>query len=71
MSTQYPVNKKPKGARGRAQVAKLGRTKKSGAFNAIAKKAGKEYGSKEAGDRVAGAVFQAKVRAEQAKRIHR
>jgi hypothetical protein len=54
---------KPKGARGRAQVKKLGRTKKTGGFAKIAKSAGKEYGSKEAGKRVAGAIFQKMVKA--------
>ncbi len=49
---------KPKGARGRAQVKKLGRTYKTGGFKKIAAKAGKKYGSKAAGKRVAGAIFQ-------------
>lgn len=53
---------KPKGARGRAQVEKLGRTKKTGGFAKIAKSAGKEYGSKAAGKRVAGAIFQKMAR---------
>ena len=48
---------KPKGARGRAAVKRLGRTKKTGGFAKIAKKAAKEYGSTAAGKRVAGAVY--------------
>jgi hypothetical protein len=48
---------KPKGAKGKAMVAKLGRTKKTGGFAKIANKAAKEYGSKAAGKRVAGAIF--------------
>lgn len=48
---------KPKGEHGKAQVAKLGRTYKTGGFSKIAAKASKEYGSKEAGKRVAGAIF--------------
>lgn len=53
---------KPKGARGRAQVKKLGRNFKTGNFSKIASKAAKEYGSKEAGKRVAGAIFQKKAK---------
>lgn len=48
---------KPKGARGRAAVKRLGRKSKTGGFNKIAKKAGKEYGSSAAGKRVAGAIY--------------
>lgn len=48
---------KPKGAKGKAMVAKLGRTTKTGGFNKIAKKAAKEYGSAEAGKKVAASVF--------------
>lgn len=48
---------KPKGAEGRSQVARLGRTYKTGGFNRISKEAGKKYGSKAAGERVAGAIF--------------
>jgi len=48
---------KPKGAKGRAMVAKLGRTKKTGGFAKIAAKAGKKYGSSQAGKKVAGAIF--------------
>jgi hypothetical protein len=49
---------KPKGAKGRSLVALLGRRYKTGGFSKIENKAGKEYGSKEAGKRVAGAIFQ-------------
>lgn len=43
-----------------AKKAKKGKDmgKKGKNFSKIAKKAGKEYGSKEAGDKVAGFVFQ-------------
>lgn len=54
---------KPKGARGRAAVRRLGRTKKTGGFAKIANKAAKKYGSKAAGKRVAAAVYWNKVRA--------
>jgi len=47
----------PKTAKGKAMVKKLGRTKKTGGFNKIAKAASKEYGSKEAGKKVAGSIF--------------
>lgn len=56
----------PKTARGKAQVTKLGRTKKTGGFARIAASAGKEYGSKAAGKRVAGAIFQKMVKARKA-----
>lgn len=47
----------------KAKAAKMARSgkdmgKKGKNFSKIASKAGKEYGSKEAGERVAGAVFQ-------------
>lgn len=47
----------------KAKAAKEARTgkdmgKKGKGFEKIEKKAGKEYGSKEAGERVAGALFQ-------------
>lgn len=47
----------------RAKAAKEARKgkdmgKKGKNFSKIAKKAGKEYGSKEAGEKVAGAIFQ-------------
>lgn len=48
---------KPKGAKGRAMVAKLGRTKKTGGFERIAEDAASKYGSKEAGNKVAGHIF--------------
>lgn len=54
---------KPKGARGMAQVKRLGRTYKTGGFAKIAAKAAGKYGSAEAGKRVAGAVFQKMARA--------
>jgi len=53
---------KPKGKRGLAMVKKLGRNYKTGMFEKIAKKAAKKYHSKEAGKRVAGAIFQRMVR---------
>jgi hypothetical protein len=54
---------KPRGARGIAQVKRLGRTYKTGGFAKIAAKASKKYGSAEAGKRVAGAIFQKMARA--------
>lgn len=54
---------RPKGARGMAQVKRLGRDYKTGGFNKIAAKAAEKYGSAEAGKRVAGAVFQNMARA--------
>lgn len=59
----------PKTKRGKAQVKKLGRTKKTGGFAKIAKTASKEYGSKEAGQKVAGAVFQKMVAMRKARMI--
>ncbi len=53
---------KPQGAKGMAQVKKLGRRYKTGGFNKIAAKATKRYGSAAAGARVAGAVFQNMVK---------
>jgi len=53
---------KPKGKRGRAMVKRLGRNYKTGGFKRISESAGKKYGSKEAGNRVAGAVYQSLVR---------
>lgn len=58
---------KPKGKRGRAAVKRLGRTKKTGGFNKISKKAAKKYGSKAAGDRVAGAIYWKMVRKRRGK----
>lgn len=57
----------PKTKMGKKMVAKLGRKKATGGFAKIAKKAGKEYGSKEAGKRVAGAIFNKMVKAHKAK----
>lgn len=51
----------PKTKAGKKAVARLGRTKKTGGFAKIATKASKEYGSKEAGKRVAGAIYQKMV----------
>jgi hypothetical protein len=48
---------KPKGKKGMAAVKRLGRTHKTGGFDKIASKAAKEYGSKAAGDKVAGAIY--------------
>lgn len=62
---------KPKGAKGKAQVKKLGRTFKTGNFSKIASAASEKYGSEGAGKRVAGAIFQAKVKARQAKKSKR
>lgn len=53
---------KPKGARGRAAVKRLGRNYKTGGFAKIANKAAKEYGSKAAGQRVAAAVYWRKAK---------
>lgn len=58
MKTSKPKMTTPKTKQGKAQVAKLGRTKKTGGFAKIAAKAGKAYGSKTAGKKVAGAIFQ-------------
>lgn len=51
------MKSKPKGARGRAAVKRLGRTYKTGTFSKISKAAAKKYGSKAAGQRVAGAIY--------------
>lgn len=53
---------KPKGAKGLAMVKKLGRTTKTGGFAKITAKAAKEYGSKEAGKKVAASIFWKKVK---------
>lgn len=58
------MNTVPKTKKGKTQVAKLGRTKKTGGFSKIAKKAAEEYGSKEAGQRVAASVFNKMVQAK-------
>ena len=52
----------PKTKKGKAMVAKLGRTKKTGGFAKIASSAAKEYGSKAAGKKVASAIFQKMVK---------
>jgi len=68
-----PVSKgrKPKGARGMAAVKRLGRTKTTGNFNKIAASVAKEYGSAEAGKRVAGAIYARKVAAHAAAAMKR
>jgi hypothetical protein len=60
-----PVSKgrKPKNKRAKAAVKRLGRTKVTGNFNKIAQSAAKEYGSKEAGKRVAASIYWKKVKA--------
>jgi hypothetical protein len=55
----------PKTARGKAAVEKLGRNVKTGGFAKIVNQAAKEYGSKEAGEKVAGAIYQKMVRKQQ------
>lgn len=54
--------KKPKGKKGKAMVAKLGRRYKTGMFEKIAKKAARKYKSAKIGKRVAAAIFWKKVR---------
>jgi len=49
---------KPKGARGKAQVKKLGRDYKTGGFSKIEKKAESEGKSASSAKKIAGAVFQ-------------
>ncbi len=58
------IKMKPKGKEGMAQVKKLGRDYKTGGFSKIAKSAAKEYGSKEAGKKVAGAIFNKMAKAK-------
>jgi len=53
---------KPKGARGRAAVKRLGRRYKTGGFARIARKAARRYGSAAAGKRVAASVYWKMVR---------
>lgn len=53
---------KPKGKQGKAAVKRLGRTYKTGNFKKIEDKASAEYGSEEAGKKVAGAVYWNKVK---------
>lgn len=50
----------PKTKKGKAQVKKLGRTKKTGGFKKIVKGATKKYG-KTAAKKIAGKVFQKMV----------
>lgn len=57
----------PKTEQGRAAVARLGRTKKTGGFEKIANKAAAKYGSKEAGDKVAASVYWKMVKRHQGK----
>jgi hypothetical protein len=57
----------PKTKQGKAAVARLGRTKKTGGFAKIAKVAGAKYGSKAAGKKVAGAIYQKMVAAHRGK----
>jgi len=52
---------KPKGKRGRVAVRRLGRTKKSGMFAKIARKAARKYGSAAKGRKVAAAIYWRKV----------
>jgi len=52
----------PKTPQGKAAVARLGRTTKTGGFSKIARTASKEYGSKAAGQKVAAAVYWSKVK---------
>jgi hypothetical protein len=54
---------KPKGKRGLAAVKRLGRTKKTGGFEKISESAARKYGSKAAGERVAGAQYWRMARA--------
>jgi hypothetical protein len=54
---------KPLGKIGAAAVKRLGRPFKTGMFSKIAASAAKKYGSKEAGERVAGAIYWKKAKA--------
>lgn len=56
MSDMKKVLSKAKAAKEARSGKDLGKKGKN--FDKIAKKAGKEYGSEEAGERVAGAIFQ-------------
>ena len=55
----------PETKQGKAAVKRLGRTKATGGFQKIENKAAKEYGSADAGKRVAAAIYWKKVRAHQ------
>ena len=59
---------KPKGARGKAAVKRLGRTYKTGMFKKIADIAAKKYGSKEIGEKVAAKVYWSKVKKRKKKK---
>ncbi len=63
MSLRSQMKYKPKGALGLAAVKRLGRNYKTGTFAKIASSAAKEYGSKEAGNRVAASIYWKKVKA--------
>jgi hypothetical protein len=52
----------PKGARGRAAVARLGRTKKTGGFAKIERSVEAKGGSKESAAKIAGAQYWNMVR---------
>lgn len=56
---------KPKGARGRAAVKRLGRNYKTGKFNEIVDALMKKGYSKEKATKIAAAMYWAKVRAHQ------
>ena len=53
---------KPKGARGRAAVKRLGRTQKTGGFAKIERNVEARGGSKASAAKIAGAVYWGKVR---------
>lgn len=57
----------PKTSQGKAAVHRLGRTKKTGGFAKIASAAGKKYGSKAAGQKVAAAVYWKMVKSHRGK----
>ena len=54
--------KKPRGKKGKAMVAKLGRKYATGMFKKITQKAARKYGSIEKGRKVAAAIFWKKAR---------
>lgn len=56
---------KPKGAKGRAMVRKLGRTKKTGGFNKIVKSVEARGGSESSAKKIAGKIFWNKVKKHQ------
>lgn len=57
MAKSSTPHMKPVGKQGRAAVKRLGRTYKTGNFKKIEDKAAAEYGSEEAGKKVAGAIY--------------